>query len=372
MPDGEAQEPGLRADHRLHAWLRRPPPCLCLADLPTPVEPAPWIDPSAEVWVKRDDHSSDLYGGGKVRKFEWLLASAPFAGEGPVLSVGGIGSNHLVSLALFLRRFGRPLHALTFEQVVTPHVRDNLATIASLGAGLWHVRTRTRLPLAYLAYHGWARPPRRGPMMAPGGSSGRGGLGFVLAGVELADQIEGGLVPAPATIYVTGGSAGSSAGLALGLALAGVKVHLRIVSAVERWAFGPFFYRRMLRQIFAEMVAHGLLDSLATGGAAGLLARAGVTWSIDHTQVGPGYAVPTPAGRDAVALAGAHGLHLDTTYTGKCLAALLADLAAGRVRAPVLFWNTHAGVDLRRWIRPGWEDALPHRLRVRLPALADG
>ncbi len=133
MPDGEAQEPGLRADHRLHAWLRRPPPCLCLADLPTPVEPAPWIDPSAEVWVKRDDHSSDLYGGGKVRKFEWLLASAPFAGDGPVLSVGGIGSNHLVSLALFLRRFGRPLHALTFEQVVTPHVRDNLATIASLG-----------------------------------------------------------------------------------------------------------------------------------------------------------------------------------------------------------------------------------------------
>ena len=370
MSEGASPGPILRSDHRLSEWLRRPPPCLRLADLPTPVEPAPWIDAGAEVWVKRDDHSSAVYGGGKVRKLEWLLASPPFAGDGPILSVGGIGSHHLLALALFLHPQGRQVHALTFDQVLTPQARANLAALASLGAEFWHVRRRAALPLALLRYHTWARPRRLGPMMPPGGSTGRGGLGFVLAGVELADQIAAGLLPAPATIYITGGSAGSSAGLAIGLALAGVGAHLRVVSAVERWGFGPFFFRRMLGQIFAEMVGHGLADRVVRAGVRGLLAGAGVTWSIDHGQVGRGYAVPTAAGGRAVALAEAAGIHLETTYTGKCLAALVGDLAAGRARGPVLFWDTHAGADLGRWIRPGWEAALPRRLAARLDGLA--
>ncbi|MBK8265986.1 MAG: pyridoxal-phosphate dependent enzyme [Nannocystis sp.] len=368
----EAGARRLREDHGLGSRLSRPPPCLALATLPTPLERARWLDDGAEVWVKRDDQSSALYGGGKVRKLEWLLASERFGGSGPIVSVGGIASNHLVALALFLQRTGRPLHALTFEQPLTPHGRMNLAALMSLGARFWHVRRRAALPWAWLGYQLWAKPVVRGEFMAPGASDGRGGLGFVEAGLELARQIAEGAAPRPGQIYITGGSAGAAAGLALGLAIAGVSTELRIVAAVERWGFNGLLLRRMLGQIFAELVAHGLGDSLGRGGVAGLLAGAGVTWSIDHTQVGPGYGAPTAAGAEAVRLAAQHGLHLETTYTGKCLAALRGDLRGGRAQGPVIFWNTHAGADLRRWVKPGWEAALPQRLARRVEALSLG
>jgi D-cysteine desulfhydrase len=56
--------------------------------------------------------------------------------------------------------------------------------------------------------------------------------------------------------------------------------------------------------------------------------------------LGEGYAVPTPESRAAVTLAAAHGLHLETTYTGRALAALTAD-AAALAGKTVLFWNTY-------------------------------
>jgi len=46
---------------------------------------------------------------------------------------------------------------------------------------------------------------------------------------------------------------------------------------------------------------------------------------------------------EAVALAAAHNIHLETTYTGKALAALVADARAGKLAGKtVLFWNTYS------------------------------
>lgn len=359
-----------RTDHHLAAFVARPPGRLALADLPTPVERAPWLDgPGAEVWVKRDDRTSALYGGGKVRKLEWLLASEAYAGDRPIVSMGGVGSHHLLALGLHLQRQGRELHALTFDQVMTPHVKATLAATLATGARLWSVPTRLHLPWAWLAYRLWSRPERPGVWMPAGGSTGVGGLGFVEAGLELGRQIDAGQLPRPAAVYLTGGSAASSAGLVLGLALAGVSTHLRVVSAVERWLLGGFLWQRMVGKIWQELVRAGLHPELAAGGWRGLLARHRVTWSIDHGQVGGGYAVPTSAGAAIVALASQHGLVLETTYTGKCAAAMRADIAAGRVKGPVLLWNTHAGIDLATLARPGWQAGLPPRLRAEYGAL---
>lgn len=356
----------LRADHHLAAFVARPPARLALADLPTPVQRSPWLDtPTAEVWIKRDDQTSRVYGGGKVRKLEWLLASPRYAGDGPVLSMGGVGSHHLLALALFLRTQGREAHALTFDQVFTPHVRATLAALASAGARVWSVQSRASLPWALLGYHVWDRPARTGVWMPAGGSSGVGGLGFVEAGLELGRQIDAGELPRPATIYMTGGSAASSAGLALGLGLAGVSTHLRIVSAVEPVFLAPWSWGRMVGKIWGTLVEAGLHRELAVDGWPGLLRRAKVSWSIDHSQLGGGYAVPTPAGERSVALAQLHGCMLETTYTGKCAAALQADLADGRA-GPVLLWNTHAGTDLGTLATPGWEQKLSARLRGAL------
>jgi D-cysteine desulfhydrase len=359
----------LRREHLLSAYLSAPPPRLALASLPTPVERAPWLDAAgAEVWVKRDDLSSPLYGGGKVRKLEWLLGSPPYADAPAIVSIGGIGSHHLVALALNLRALGRTLHAWTFDQVPTRHTLQDLAALVSAGAELWAVKTRPRLPIAAAAYYSWARPRVRGVYMPPGGTTGIGCLGFVEAGLELAAQVAAGELPAPAALYVTGGTTGTSAGLCLGLALAGSPVDVRVVSALERLYVGPGLVRRTLKSAFAALVAAGLRRDLAALGPEALLARAGVTWSMDHAQVGAGYAVPTALGEAAVALAADSGLTLETTYTGKCLAALRADLAATGRRGPVVFWATHAANDLRPHITPGWQERLPARLGRRLAA----
>ncbi|MBZ5709098.1 pyridoxal-phosphate dependent enzyme [Nannocystis pusilla] len=357
----------MKREHHLSPFLREPPARLDLATLPTPVERAPWLDaPGAEVYVKRDDQTSRLYGGGKVRKLEWLLANPPYDDRRPIVSVGGIGSHHLVALALHLREQGRELHAWVFDQVPTAHTLEDLGLLLSTGAKLWAVPTRPALPVAWLAYHTWARPAERGVYMPPGGTTGLSGLGFVEAGLELAQQVAEGALPAPQALYVTGGTCGSCCGLALGFALAGLPVRVRVVSALERLYLGTYLLRRTLDQIFAALVRAGLRQDLAALGPAGLLARAGVTWSIDHSQVGSGYAVPTAAGEEAVALAAGGGLSLETTYTGKCLAALRRDLAAGAVAGPVLFWDTHGATDLRPHIVEGWEARLPIALRRRL------
>jgi D-cysteine desulfhydrase len=352
--------PPRRSAPALAEHLSRPPACIAFADLPTPIERASWLDAGgAEVWIKRDDLSCELYGGGKVRKLEWALANPPYDEDAPIFSTGGIGSNHLVALAIFLHRLDRKLHALVFDQSFTDHVRDNLATVASLGSEFWYVRGRWQLPLM------WARHALgggRGRAMTPGASTPLACFGFVEAGLELAAQIEAGVMPRPTAIFITGGTGGAAAGLAIGLALAKVATHLHIVSAVEPTLFNRLFLGAKLRAVFKALRAHGLA---AGRSVRTFLADAGVTWSIDHDFVGAAYGAPTEAGDHVRRLAEAHGIHLDPTYTAKCVAGMRA---AGR-RGPVLFWHTHAATDLSRYIVDDWRDRLPPKLRARLDAL---
>ncbi len=348
--------------HPLTERLTEPPRCLDLADLPTPVQRAPWWDDGGrQVWIKRDDLSSSLYGGGKVRKLELLLANPPYDGREPITSSGGLGSNHLVALALYLRTLGRRMHAIVFDQPMTEHVRTNLAVMASLDASFWYVKHRVQLPLTWGAYYALRRR-EHGQYMTPGASTPLAGLGFVNAGLELAAQIDAGELPRPRTIFITGGTGGASAGLALGLAIAGVPTHLRIVSAVEPALFNAAWLKLRLWETHRELTRRGL----ASRSVDSLLGEAGVTWSTDHDEVGERYGAPTERGRAMQARAAEHGLHLDPTYTAKCASALTRCPDQG----PVLFWTTHASNDLSEHIVPHWQGRLPPRLRAHVQATA--
>jgi D-cysteine desulfhydrase len=336
--------------------LARPPAQLALAALPTPIERAAWLDGAhSEVWIKRDDRTSEIYGGGKVRKLRWALANAPYAGDAPIVSMGGTGSHHLVALALFLDAMGRELHGLVFVQPWTPHVVANFAVLVSKRVKLWTSATRVGLPLSWIAYRSWRRPARMGVEMGPGASTPLGCFGFVEAGLELADQIERGEMPAPDDIYVAAGSAGTAAGLAIGLGLAGVRTRLHLVSSVERWAFNQFLLERKIAATWSALRHHGLLD--APRHVSDVIE--GIDLAIDHAEVGDGYGVPTPAGIHEVARAREHGLALETTYTGKCVAALRRDDADAHHARTVLFWNTHGANDLSRHIDPDWRSKSP-------------
>lgn len=355
--DSEESGPA-RSSSALATRLSRAPQRLTLAELPTPVDRAPWLDTAkAKVWIKRDDLSSSVYGGGKVRKLEWILANAPFDTDAPIVSVGGVGSHHLLALALFLRTQGRTLHGLTFTQALTPHVRKNLAVLLSCGAQLWNVPTRAELPRAWLAYHLWRRPEVKGVSMAAGASTPLGCFGFVDAAFELAAQVEAGLLPKPDVVYVTAGSAGTSAGLALGFALAKMPVHMHLVSSVEPWAFNTVMMHLKMRGALSALRSAGLE---APRSVRSLLRDAGVSYEIDFDEVGAGYGEPTQRGLAAVEAAREHDIALEPTYTAKCIAALRRTEAHDRGRAHnVLFWHTHASNDLSVHIEPGWEAKSP-------------
>ena len=65
---------------------------------------------------------------------------------------------------------------------------------------------------------------------------------------------------------------------------------------------------------------------------------------IDATQIGSGYAAPTDACREAIAMAARlEGLVLDPVYTGKAMAGLIAARRADRLAADTRVVFVHTG-----------------------------
>ena len=61
---------------------------------------------ATRLWVKHDDRTSSLYGGNKVRKAERLLADARAKGAREIITVGAVGSNHVLTTGVFARQLG--------------------------------------------------------------------------------------------------------------------------------------------------------------------------------------------------------------------------------------------------------------------------
>ena len=59
-------------------------------------------------------------------------------------------------------------------------------------------------------------------------------MGFVAAGLELAQQVREGEIPEPDRLYVAAGTLGTAAGLAIGLAVAGSKTTVHAVRVSDR------------------------------------------------------------------------------------------------------------------------------------------
>lgn len=315
-------------------------PSLGLVQQPTPLSVLPEVAASLGLdllCVKRDDLLPALGGGTKVRKLDVLLATEPFASAQAWHSVGAIGSGHLVALAAAAHKLGRQLHAHCFWQAPSAHVVANLESVVAQAASLRFYGSRPALALRHPALV-FGRTFRGSPVIPPGATLPAAMAGVARAALELRDQLAANDLPQ--RVYVALGTGGTAVGLAFGLALAGFDTVVHAIAVVER----PFCSRRRLGQLTealrAWLVEHGVDE-----------ARACVPCQIviDRRQLGRGYGVATPAALAACDRLRAHGVPLEVVYSGKAMAALIAD-AANCKRA--LFWNTVHSVDLERSASP--------------------
>ena len=298
-------------------------PCR-LGDWPTPLERAGALGCAigvAELTVKREDRSSARYGGSKVRALEFLLAGAP---PGTVfVTLGGTGSTHCLATAVHAAAVAGSAVLAQFPQPETLTCRAIAAACRAQAALVVRARKRVLLPLAVL--DAWRRAGALGPRrwIPGGGAHPRAVVGHVLAGLELAAQVDA----PPQAIVLPLGTGGTAAGLALAVSALGWPT--RIVGIrVAPW-----------------IVANRWRTTWLANAARRLLAHRGVPLPAPRSLhivngLGQGYGHPTPDGEAAARLASEHGLTLDPTYGAKAFAFLLQRGTCNVQR--VVFWHTFA------------------------------
>jgi D-cysteine desulfhydrase len=346
--------PLLEAWPRLAQRVRFAP----LAELPTPVRPLGDLAralgaPALCLYDKRDDLTSPVYGGNKVRTLEVLLGRALADEATLVFATGAYGSNHAAATAMHAPRLGLDVGVALYPQPPEPPALENLELVlgreprpvvrdlphwSALPVGILLVRRACR------------RRGVRAHVMLPGGAVPEGALGYVSAALELAAQVARGELPPPRTIVVAAGSNCTTAGLLVGLALAArMNLGLRERPTVVAVRVTPWPVTSRTRIVGLARRTSALLASLAAEPALALDAGAlAAGLRIEGRFLGRGYGHPTPAGREAAHLFAAHAGHaLETIYSAKAAAAFFELVRAGAPE-PVLFWATKSSAPLAR------------------------
>jgi D-cysteine desulfhydrase len=313
--------------------LARTVPWTALAHVPTAVEPcdaiADWLGRGG-VFMKRDDLVSPLYGGNKVRRYEFVLADAKARGARRLVTVGGIASTQVMATALFGRALGFEVRAVLFDQPVTEFAKQALVGFVDSGAELVHGGS-----YAGTAWRTWRAMRRDGGnyLILPGAANARANLGYVDAILELAGQVERGEAPRPDVIVLPTGSSGTLAALALGCAHLGWDteiVGVRITSALA------------CNRLTVGMVIRSTDRFLAACDARWKQVRGRVRASLYGAALGRGYGFPTPEALESAAMVERlTGVRGEVTYSGKALAALrVIGARQGYEKKTILFWNT--------------------------------
>lgn len=281
---------------------------MSLGSFPTPTERHELE--GGPLWIKREDLSGALYGGNKVRRLERFFTLARKNNLSRLVTVGAVGSHHVLATTLYGVYEGFSVEAHLVSQPDSAHVRANIGCALARGL-IAHPSCPIFLPRARLTPNAFYIPL--------GGSSLEGTLQAATAVDELDhDQ--------PYDWIVTAlGSGGTAAGLAAGLAKRNVSTRVLAVTVAE-----PARIVEWNARVLYERAARAM-------GIRADHARL----VVDATHLGKGYGHPTEAGRAARVVALELGIDLDPTYTEKAFAAALA-LRARKPSARILYMHTAA------------------------------
>lgn len=306
-------------------------PILPLADLPTPVSAHAVAvgDRTCRVLIKHDDVTGQIYGGNKVRKLEYVFARARERGARRIATFGAVGSNHAVATAIYANACHFDCTCFLSHQSLKPGLGRALRIHQQYGTEVLRLARPGPDRLAQFRRYLQGRSVWVVPL---GGSSWLGSVGFVNAGLELAHQLRAGAIPLPSRIYVALGTMGTAIGLALGLALAGIDTEVQAIRVTAREFANEDAAMRLMQK--CATLLHHYDQSIP----ADLASRARLVCRNEF--FGDGYGRTNEVTEAAIDFAGEHlGLALESTYSGKTMAAMLADLRDGQ-SDEVLFWNT--------------------------------
>lgn len=320
-------------------------PRISIGRFPTPVHELKLLG-NGRLWIKRDDLTSEAYGGNKVRKLEFILGHVRSLKKNHIVTLGGAGTNHGLATTIHAGQRGIKTTLILFRQPANDYVRRNILLFQKYGAEIIYTHSMIKLALHYAIVRRLKTPGAY--FLYAGGSTVHGTLGFVNAAFELKRQIAAGDLPLPGQIVCPLGSNGTLAGLALGVRMSGLDIPV-VGVRVTNSNLGPV-------QVAGEKAVSALMKRtlrFLKNQSSRIPDVAITSPKVLHDYFGEGYGCETPEGLAAIkAIKDSDNIALEPTYTGKAFAAVL-DLAkeGPRQNKPILFWNTYNSVDLSRRIK---------------------
>jgi L-cysteate sulfo-lyase len=304
-----------------------------LAQLPTPVEELKRLARELggpDLLIKRDDQTGLALGGNKTRKLEFLVGQALEQGADMLITAGAAQSNHCRQTAAAAAKAGLRCELL-LNGTKPDLANGNLLLDELLGARAhWIERSHRATKLRELAER--LRKEGRKPYVIPvGGSNGVGATGYVLAMIELAEQLRA--MDRRVDHLVFGSSSGGTqAGIVAGAKITGFAGKAHGVSIDQDDRDGAP-YEQELADLANETARY-------IGSDARFAAN---DFNVVYGYLGGGYGVVGDLEREAIRLMGSReGIVLDPVYAGRAMGALIDLIRKGIFGRgeTVLFWHT--------------------------------
>jgi L-cysteate sulfo-lyase len=304
-----------------------------LAQLPTPIEKLERLSRELggpKLLIKRDDQTGLALGGNKTRKLEFLVGQALEQGADTLVTAGAAQSNHCRQTAAAAVKAGLKCELILAGK--KPELSNGNLLLDELLGAKCHWTERAQFPAKLSELPGQLRAEGRKPyVIGVGGSNGVGATGYVLAMMELMEQL-GATQHRVDHIVFASSSGGTQAGMMLGARVAEFGGQLHGVS-IDKDDRERVSYEEEVAQIANECAQYIGSDVRLT--------RQHIEIISGYT--GEGYGIVGNLEREAIRLmARSEGIILDPVYTGRAFGASVDLIRKGVFKRgeTVLFWHT--------------------------------
>jgi D-cysteine desulfhydrase len=308
-------------------------PRFLLAQLPTPIEKLNRLARELggpDLLIKRDDQTGLALGGNKARKLEFLVGEALEQGADTLVTAGAAQSNHCRQTAAAAAKAG-----LNCELILNgkkPELPTGNLLLNRLFGANEHWIDRPQRPAKLRELPEQLRAQGRKPyVIGVGGSNGVGATGYVVAMVEVMEQLRASGERVDHMVFGSS-SGGTQAGMVLGARITGYTGQLHGLS-IDKGEPELGAYEEEVAQIANECAEYI--------GSEVRLAKQDI--KVVYGYMGEGYGIVGDLEREAIRLmARCEGIILDPVYAGRAFGALV-DLIRKKVfrrGETVLFWHT--------------------------------